>query len=143
MRLIKLRSTPECRHNFSHVAFASSYQPLPRAFRKCIPCILLVWARCYLLCKGSSLGEGLRGPKGLEGEAGFEPLCCEWKMTLCEKFACKTSTFQTIQGLRALTGRIVRNVWDYNTVKSPTSPTFEKLQPKVEKWFPFPQSNTA
>ena len=33
--------------------------------------------RCYLLCKGSTLGEGLRGPKGLEGEPGFAPLCCE------------------------------------------------------------------
>ena len=33
-----------------------------------------------------------RSPRtqGLEGEAGFEPLCCEWKMTLCEEFVCKT-----------------------------------------------------
>ena len=32
---------------------------------------------CYLLSKGSSFGEGLRGPKGLAGDGGFGPLCCE------------------------------------------------------------------
>ena len=31
----------------------------------------------YLLSKGSSFGEGLRGPKGLAGDGGFGPLCCE------------------------------------------------------------------
>ena len=32
---------------------------------------------CYLLSKGSSFGESLRGPKGLAGDGGFGPLCCE------------------------------------------------------------------
>ena len=35
---------------------------------------------CYLLSKGSSFGEGLRGPKGLAGDGGFGPLCCEQTM---------------------------------------------------------------
>ena len=32
---------------------------------------------CYLLSKGSSFGEGRRVPKGLAGDGGFGPLCCE------------------------------------------------------------------
>ena len=33
-------------------------------------------SKCYLPSKGSNLGDGRRGPKCLEGEFGFGPLCC-------------------------------------------------------------------
>ena len=47
----------------------------------------------YLLSNGSSFGEGLRGPKGFEGEVGLEPLCCGEVRTFHQSSVFITGTF--------------------------------------------------
>ena len=50
-------------------------------------------ARRYLLSNGSSFGEGLRGPKGFEGEVGLDPLCCGQIITFHKSSVYETGTF--------------------------------------------------
>ena len=91
-------------------------------------------ARRYLLSNGSSFGEGLRGPKGFEGEFGLEPLCCGEVRTFHQSYAYKTGTVRAniVSKTAFVTCSLVRGKCNFaNSYKSSRKPHYTITTPTV------------